>query len=71
MTPSFFNVLPSNVTFYGTDETDILYSSDQNNGIVTHNIIEDYGNWTLYLHDALWNDYTIFKRFLNNISKPS
>ena len=69
MIPEEDEVIPSEITFNGYDSKRILYSSDKDHGVVYHPNKFDNSTWTFNLHDALWNDYTIFKTYENAKSK--
>ena len=55
------NDTPSLITFNGLDSSNILYSTDKNNGIVSHknSLIDSY--WSITMNDMIWDGDSVFK----------
>lgn len=55
--------MPSLMTFNGNDYSNILYSDDDNHGIVKHFNQRNSSTWTFKIHDATWNNKSIFRTY--------
>ena len=56
------------ITFNGLDSSNILYSSDKNNGIVTHKNALNNSYWSITMNDMMWDGNSVFKTWHSQLS---